>query len=180
MSGARVVARRCPDCGAAAGGRAGLEWFVCPACPLAFDPFHAPARRLPTSIPEGTDHGALLLPLYRFQIAPVGGQQRRIAWVCGCRILHLQIHGDPGARLTDAGWDPPLRRAPLRSRLARGPGAALRILRRRMALAPSSVLPVASVDLVGVPLVQEGDLVREPVSGAVMPVAVLLPAPRSS
>ena len=180
MSRAQVAARRCPDCGAQARGRAGLEWLVCPGCPLMFDPFASPPRRLPTMVPSDGDRDARHLVMYRFDVARAGGAARRIAWVCGVRILHVQVHGDPAARLTELGWDPPLERAPLGAAVARGPGAALRILRRRLSLPPSGALAVASVEVVGIPLQEEGECVREPVSGVLLPLAVLLPAPPAS
>lgn len=174
----RAVLARCPACGGDLVGRAGLEWMVCRACPLAVDPFESPPRRMQTWVlaeeaGSGGENG-VQMPFYLFHFA--GGLDS--AWVHACRIVGVQTHGDPGARLTARRYLPWLVPGPLRVRLARGPGAALRLLRARSGLAPDAPLAVAGVQLVGLPARVEGNLLREPASGLVFPRLLVLPNPR--
>jgi len=68
---ARVVVRRCPDCGAPVLGREGIDWFACTRCPVAFDPFSEPVRRIETlRTPVEEPAGEVRLPFYRFRIVP--------------------------------------------------------------------------------------------------------------
>ena len=183
VTGARVVVRRCPECGGVLDGRPGLEWLACGRCPFALDPFSAPPRRIPTFRPDGAvEHGGPMLPFYVFRLGRVGSARIPSepigpAWVHGFRVVRLQIHGDAGARLTAKRHDPRLVPAALGCSVARGPGAALRILRARLGLAQRDPLEVLSVQLAALPCRLEGTLLREPVSGVVYPLSLILPRP---
>jgi hypothetical protein len=176
MSEASVALRRCPDCGTAATGRPGLEWLVCPSCPTVFDPFSTPVRRVATFTLEEAPDRRPHLPLYRFRIE---GDPRActLAWVAGCRIAGIQNHGDPGARLTERRADPRVVPAPLRARLARGPGEAWRLLAARHGWPVTGGPRATEVVLVGFPLDEISSSYREKVTGLSWPRACLRPDP---
>jgi hypothetical protein len=176
---ATVVVRRCPDCGGPLAGRPGLEWFVCPGCPLAVDLHREPMRRMKTWLPATATATAPAapdtsrtahLPFFAIRLE----DQSALHWVHATRILGLQLHGDAGVKLTALGYAPELREWPLRARLARGPGDALRLLQARTA---GDATRAASIQLVGLPATVDGSSLREPVSGLVYPLASILPNP---
>lgn len=183
MPVARIVVRRCPACGGSLLGREGLEWFTCLRCAWAIDLFDGTSRRMETWRPadEAAECEARL-PLYQFTLLaspgrPGGSRAPRIAWVNAFRVIGIQTHGDLGARLTERKHAPELQAAPLGAGLARGPGAALRILRARERIGPDDPLGVQAVRLVSLGCRVQGSVVREPVSGLVFPRLVVLPPP---
>ncbi len=174
MAGARVVVRRCPDCGGEVLGREGVDWLVCVRCPLAFDPFNEPPKRIATARPKGeVGEAAVRLPFFVFGVGREG--EPRSVWINAFRVIGLQTHGDAGARLTERGYLPAFESAPLGGRLARGPAAALRLLRAREGLGEHDPLEVRSVSLVSLPCRVEENVLREPVSGLVYPRSLVLP-----
>jgi hypothetical protein len=98
-----------------------------------------------------------------------------VVWINAFRAIGLQIHGDVGSRLTAESYAPDTAAAPLLAGLARGPGEALRLLRRRHGLAQDTPLEVLSIVLVGLRCRIEGALVRELASNLVYPKGLVRP-----
>lgn len=159
----QVVSRLCPECGATMLGQAGLCLFVCPACPLAYDPFED--RRLPTFRPAG-DAAAAGPRLAYFLFRVADGAASKTVWVPGFRAVGIGPQHDAGEALTRIGYDPPLHPAPLGAALARDDRASA----ARSGL-PGTLTPV----LVSLAAELRGELLREPVSGWAWPRHQLLP-----
>jgi hypothetical protein len=174
----RIVSRRCPDCGAVLDGRPGLEWMVCPACPLAVDPFREPPRRVRTFRPAGdrTAEAGPRLPFWLFRLGP--RESPLVAWVNAFRVAGLHLLGDAGASLTDVQDAPELEPGPLGASIARGPGQALRLLRARLGIPPGAAIEVLAADLVSLGCAAHGGLLCEPRTRIVYPSAAILPARR--
>lgn len=169
----RVVARGCPDCGSLLLASPGVRWMTCTACPVALDPFAAPAERLPTFRPAGAGTDvAQRLAFYVFE----SGSPESPAWIWipAFRALSADGRSDPGAVLGKKGYRPDLLAAPLGAGLARTPeeARALAALRVGVKAAEADVRAARLVSLAC--RVSMGN-VAEKVSGFTWPFGTLRP-----
>ena len=160
---ALVVLRKCPSCGGALRGFAGVRWMSCAECPAAWDPFAAPAASLPTWRAGGT--GDVVLPFFLFEAGD------ELIWVPAYRAAGTRSDSDIGALLGAKRHRPELTPAPLGASLGRGlaEATALAELRR-----PPEVALVCK-GLVALPCRERSGLVEEPVTGIVMGRGQIVP-----
>jgi hypothetical protein len=193
-AGARVVLRRCPECGASLLGQAGSAWFTCTGCPQIVDVYGRLSGRVATfRLRAETPEAGCHLPFFLFRLAQSPELMKAIGpprghpqptpetdrplpvWVNAFRVDRVQIYGDVGARLTAMRYDPGLVAAPLGCPVARGPEQAMSILRIRHRLGPEISLDVVTVSVVALPWLADGHHLVDPLSGLSYPTALIRP-----
>lgn len=170
---ARVVARRCPDCGSLLLAAAGVRWMTCTACPTALDPFAGALERLPTFRPAGAGaEDAKRLAFYVFETGAV--EAPAWIWVPAFRALSTDSRSDAGALLERKGYRPELVAAPLGATLVRTPAEARALAALRLG-AKAEEADLRAARLVSLSCrVSMGNVV-ERVSGLVVPAGSLRP-----